>query len=236
MRKCFSITTATMSKISVPSDNAAGPVPAVLFGDPSKTKRGVVVLQEWWGLNQQIQDEAKQIAEEGTFVTIVPDLYRGKLATDNEAAGHLMGNLDWPGAVKDIEGCVRYLKEKGCKKVGVTGFCMGGALSLASAALVKEVDAAAPFYGIPGADLADVSKIKVPVQCHFGDSDEVAGFSDPPSQKALQEKLKAGKVNFEFFSYPGCKHAFTNSTSANFNKDAFTLALKRVVEFFQKNL
>jgi carboxymethylenebutenolidase len=64
----------------------------------------LVVLQEWWGINQQIQDEAKEIAEKGDFVALVPDLYRGKVATDNEEAGHLMNNLDWPGAVQDIAG------------------------------------------------------------------------------------------------------------------------------------
>ena len=62
-------------------------------------------------------------------------------------------------------------------QVGVTGFCMGGALTLAAAALAPEVDAAAPFYGIPGADLADVSKIKIPIQCHFGDADDVGCHS-----------------------------------------------------------
>lgn len=68
-----------MSKVAVPSENKSGPVPAVLVGDPSVTKRGVVVLQEWWGMNKQIQDEAKQIAAMGPFVVIVPDLYRGKV-------------------------------------------------------------------------------------------------------------------------------------------------------------
>lgn len=66
-------------KITIPSENSLGPCPVVMVGNPSKTKQGVVVLQEWWGMNQQIQDEAKQIAEEGSFVTIVPDLYRGKV-------------------------------------------------------------------------------------------------------------------------------------------------------------
>ena len=75
----FAVASIAMSKVSVPSENAAGACPAVLAGDVSKTKRGVVVLQEWWGLNQQIQDEAKQLSDEGSFVTIVPDLYRGKV-------------------------------------------------------------------------------------------------------------------------------------------------------------
>nr|KAG5687305.1 hypothetical protein BaRGS_016906 [Batillaria attramentaria] len=226
-----------MSKIQVPSENKAGPVPAVIDGDPKKTKQGVVVLQEWWGLNQQIQDEAKQLGKDGSFVTIVPDLYRGKVATDNEEAGHLMSNLDWQGAVQDIRACARYLKQQGCSKVGVTGFCMGGALSLAAAALVQEVDAAAPFYGIPSPELCDVSKIKIPVQCHFGTDDEMAGFSCAESQKKLKAKLKEGNVNFEFHEYKGAKHAFTNATRKdNFNPEAFKTSFERVIAFFKKNL
>ena len=69
-----------MSKISIPSKNAAGACPAVMAGDLSKTKRGLVVLQEWWGMNQQILDEAKHLSEEGSFVNVVPDLYRGKVS------------------------------------------------------------------------------------------------------------------------------------------------------------
>lgn len=223
------------NKIEIPSENKSK-CPVVVVGDPKKQKQGVVVLQEWWGLNKQIQDEAAELSKQGNFVTIVPDLYRGKVATNNEDAGHYMGELDWLGAVKDIQACAQYLKKEGCTKVGVTGFCMGGALSLAAAAKVPEIDASAPFYGIPGADLADISTIKIPLQLHFGDLDDVAGFSDLEAQAKLQEKLKSGKVNYEFHCYKGCKHAFTNGTSPNFNKEAFQLSFKRLVEFFQKSL
>ena len=113
--------TRTMSmlveNVKFPSENAKGECPAVFIkGKDSSTTRGLVVLQEWWGLNQQIQDEAKEIAERGDFVALVPDLYRGEIATDNEHAGHLMNNLDWPGAVKDITG--NYVS---CKALGKLG-------------------------------------------------------------------------------------------------------------------
>lgn len=94
-----------VENVKFASENAKGECSAVFIkGKDSTSTRGLVVLQEWWGLNQQIQDEAKEIAERGDFVALVPDLYRGELATDNEAAGHLMNNLDWPGAVQDITG------------------------------------------------------------------------------------------------------------------------------------
>ncbi|ESO84352.1 hypothetical protein LOTGIDRAFT_67491, partial [Lottia gigantea] len=171
---------------------------------------GVIILQEWWGINQQIQDEAADIAARGEFSALCPDLYRGQVATDNENAGHLMNNLDWPGAIKDIQACAKFLLSNGCKKVGVTGFCMGGALSMAAAALVPEIGAAVPFYGIPSPELADPSTIKVPLQCHFGDCDEQKGFSAPEDQSKLVSKLKAGNVPYEFHSYKGAGHAFTN--------------------------
>ncbi|XP_046576686.1 protein usf-like isoform X2 [Haliotis rubra] len=209
-------------------------LPAV-FCKNTKTKIGVVVLQEWWGLNQQIQDEAAEISRDGNFSTIVPDLYRGKLATDNEEANHLMSELDWPGAIQDITACAKYLLENGCTKVGVTGFCMGGALSMASAGLIPEVTAAAPFYGICGDSLCDPSKITKPLQCHFGAKDAVVGFSDPESQEKLKKKLNEGKVRHEFYSYEA-GHAFTNKTGPNYNEEACKKALGRMYDFFRKEL
>ena len=80
-----------------------------------------------------------------------------------------MDNLDWQGAIQDISAAARFLKLRGCVKVGVTGFCMGGALAFASAALLPDdISAAAPFYGIPSPQLCDLATIKIPVQCHFG--------------------------------------------------------------------
>lgn len=222
-------------KVTFDSENKAGKCEGVLQGDFATTKKGLIVLQEWWGLNEQIQDEAVLIGNQGSFITLVPDLYRGKVATDNEAAGHLMNNLDWPGAVADIKGAAKFLLSKGCTSVGVTGFCMGGALTLAAATLVPEVSAAAPFYGIPGESLADVSTIKIPVQGHFGEKDELAGFSSPNDVKALEEKFKSGGVKYELFSYPA-GHAFTNSTGPNYNAKACETAFKRMIEFMNNNL
>lgn len=225
-----------VDKVSFASENALGNCPGVLVkAKETSSTRGLVVLQEWWGMTQQIQDEATEIAEKGDFIALVPDLYRGKVATDHETAGHYMSDLDWPGAVKDIEGAAKYLLSKGCSKVGVTGFCMGGALSMAAAALVKEISAAAPFYGIPSAELCDVSQIKVPLQCHFGSLDELVGFSSPKDVEALKAKFEGGKVKYELYSY-NAGHAFTNTTGPNYNKEACTLALQRMIDFMQKNL
>ena len=134
--------------------------------------------------------------------------------------------------MKDIQGAAKYLLANGCNKVGVTGFCMGGALSMAGAALVPEIVAAAPFYGIPNSKLCDVSTIKIPLQCHFGEADQVVGFSSPEDYNALKNKLNAGQVEYELFTYPA-GHAFVNPTSDNYNKACAEGALSRTVHFFK---
>ncbi|GFN86625.1 carboxymethylenebutenolidase [Plakobranchus ocellatus] len=225
----------SQTSVECPSENKAGPVPAILTGNPKTTQSGIIVLQEWWGLNDQIRDCGKDISVGAKTVTIVPDLYRGKMTTDNEEAGHLMGNLDWQGAVADIRACAKYLKKLGCKKVGVTGFCMGGALAFAGAALVPEIDAAAPFYGIPGSQLCDVTTIKIPVQCHFAEKDDTKGFASPDEWKPLKTKLEANLEHLEFHSY-NAPHAFTSKISPNYNRVCQELAFKRMFKFFKRNL
>ncbi|XP_052286659.1 protein usf-like isoform X6 [Dreissena polymorpha] len=196
---------------------------------------GLVVLQEWWGMNEQIIARGKELAEMGNFVTLVPDLYRGKVAKDHEEAGHLSGSLDWAGAIEDIRGAALFLMGKGCRKVGVTGYCMGGALSIASAALVGELSAAAPFYGIPKAERCDVKTIIIPIQAHFGELDTIAGFSAPADARAFEAAMK-GKKDFELFMYPA-GHGFTNSNNkANYNKESADLALSRTVKFMARHL
>uniref|UniRef100_A0A0D6R4Q9 Dienelactone hydrolase domain-containing protein n=1 Tax=Araucaria cunninghamii TaxID=56994 RepID=A0A0D6R4Q9_ARACU len=174
---------------------------------------GIVVLQEWWGVDYEIKNHAANIAKmDSGYKTLIPDLYRGKVGLDAAEAQHLMDGLDWQGAIKDISASVKWLKENGSKKVGVTGFCMGGALSIASAVLVPEVDCVVAFYGVPSPQLADPSSVKSPVQAHFGELDNLVGFSDVTAAKALEEKLKASGVPYEVHIYPGKGHAFMNSS------------------------
>jgi len=123
-----------------------------------------------------------------------------------------MSGLDWPGAVADIAASAKWLKKNGSPKVGVTGFCMGGALTIASAVRIPEVDAAVAFYGIPPPELADPTQAKAPVQAHFGQNDSNKGFSDVESAKALEEKLQKSGVPSEVYIYPNVAHAFMNAS------------------------
>lgn len=227
---------ATMAgqKITFKSENKAGDGSGVVFGDPKSQNKGLIVVHEWWGMNQQIQDEGDMINKQSGLAVLVVDFYRGKVATDNETAGHYMNDLDWPGAVQDISGAAKYLIASGCKKVGITGFCMGGALSFLGALNVPEISAAAPFYGIPS-PMDQLKGLKKPVQCHFGKKDDIVGFSSPQDYNKLREMLKEAGVQFEFYEYDAA-HAFTKTDGPNYNKEACDLALSRTYKFMQDKL
>jgi carboxymethylenebutenolidase len=169
------------------------------------TTPGVVVIQEWWGLNPQIKGVADRIAKAG-YRAIVPDLYRGRVTQSPDEANHMMSGLDWTGAThQDIRGAAQHLKAGG-GKVAVMGFCMGGALTIMAGVHVAEVDAAVCYYGIPPAQAADPQKIRVPFQGHFAQQDD---WVSPDAVNELEKKLKAGGVRHELYRYPG-QHGFFN--------------------------
>mgnify|MGYP005991938887 CR=1 FL=1 len=146
-----------------------------------------------------------------------------------------------------ISGAAKFLKEQGASKVGVAGFCMGGALALASAVHSPDISASAPFYGTPPAALADVKTIKVPVLAQFGDKDDLAGFSDPEAVKQLEASLAEAGVEAEVVSHPGVGHGFMNSTPVGkelneklgrpeHSPGAVNAAWEKLLAFFGKHL
>jgi len=200
---------------------------------------GMVVIQEWWGLNDQIRGVADKLAKAG-YRALVPDLYRGKTAVDAKEANHLMTGLNFGDAAsQDIRGAVQYLKKSGSPKVGVTGFCMGGALTILSAVNVPEMDAGVIWYGYPPLEYVDASKIKVPLLGHWGTQDQAFAIGGVDE---LEKKLRAANVKFEFHRYD-CKHAFANETAdqkklemLKYDPKAAELAWKRTMDFLAKHL
>ena len=169
---------------------------------------GVVVIQEWWGLNAQIRGVADRLAAAG-FSALVPDLYQGKSTVEAEEAHHLMTGLNFgDAAAQDIRGAVQYLKAR-APKVGVTGFCMGGALTLLTQGASPEVDAAVVWYGCPPLEYIDASKIKVPLQGHWAAQDQFFAIA---TVDALEAKLREAGVGFEFHRYLA-HHGFANETA-----------------------
>ena len=208
--------------------------PAQAAGAP-----GVVVIQEWWGLNTQIKGVADRYAEAG-YAALVPDLFRGKSTVEAAEAEHLMTNLNFGDAAgQDVRGAVSYLKSRGTK-VGVSGYCMGGALTLLAAVNVPEADAAVVYYGYPPLEYIDAARISLPLLAHWAVDD--AAFPIAGVDK-LEEKLRAANVDFEFHRYQAM-HAFANETQVGENRLPITeykhaaavTAWERTLNFWHKKL
>lgn len=199
----------------------------------------IVVIQEWWGLNAQICGVADRLASAG-FQAMVPDLYRGQSTVEAEEAHHLMSALDFGDAAsQDIRGAVQYLKAR-APKVGVTGFCMGGALTLLALTQAPEIDAGVVWYGCPPLDYIDPLKIRAPLQAHWATQDE---FFKIEVVDGLEAKLRDAKVGFEFHRYLA-HHAFANETAVGPGRIAATQydpvwaqqAWDRTLRFFGQHL
>jgi carboxymethylenebutenolidase len=201
----------------------------------------LVVIQEWWGLNDQIRGVADRFAEAG-YRALVPDLYRGKSTVEAEEANHLMTNLDFGQAAgQDVRGAVSFLKGSGGARCGVTGFCMGGALTTLSAVHVPEMDAGVIWYGYPPLEYVDAAKIKAPLLGHWATRDvpfPIAGVD------ALEAKLRSAGATFEFHRYDAM-HAFFNETQVGDKKllpvieyepAAAALAWSRTLAFLGRHL
>jgi carboxymethylenebutenolidase len=193
---------------------------------------GFVVIQEWWGLNDQIKKTADRLAEAG-YRALVPDLYRGKLASAADEASHLMTNLNFSdAATQDIRGAVQYLKQTS-KKVVVGGFCMGGAVTLLAAMFVPEMDAGACFYGIPPAEYLDPKNINVPLICHFANHDD---WCTPAKANELEGILKQSKSKYEMYRYEA-HHAFMNEARPEvYDAQSAKMAWDRTLKFLDKAL
>ncbi len=200
---------------------------------------GIVVIQEWWGINDQIKGVAERLAVAG-YRALVPDLFRGKVTMEAKEAEHLMNGLDFADAAsQDVRGAAQYLKATGSAKAGVTGYCMGGAVAVLAAAFVPESDANVTWYGYPPLEYVDAARIKAPVLGHWATHDQffaIAGVD------ALEARLKAAGVDFEFHRYDA-KHAFANEEADSLNLPplgydpvAAELAWKRSLAFFAAHL
>jgi carboxymethylenebutenolidase len=169
----------------------------------------------------------------------VPDLYRGELGVSAEEAEHLMKGLNFAEAAsQDIRGAVQHLKATGSPRVGVSGYCMGGALALLTAVFVPEVDAVVAWYGFPPLDYIDASRITAPVMGHFATED---AFFPIGNVDLLEEKFTAAGVTHTLHRYHA-KHAFANETNIDkpipleYDATAAATAWDRTLEFLRRHL
>jgi len=213
---------ATDAYVVYPAGKGAGPA--------------VVVIHEWWGLNGQIRDVARRLAAQG-YVAIVPDLYHGKVASDPEQAHVLMRGLDDDRVFADLDAAIAWLRAEprvgGKGRIGVIGFCMGGAYTLRQALRRSDLGAAVMFYGPPETDAAKLAKLAVPLQAHFGGADD--GIPADRVEAFRSGVVKPGKAA-EVFVYPSAGHAFMNESRPSFHAEAARSAWTRALAFLQKYL
>jgi carboxymethylenebutenolidase len=220
---------------SVQFDSTAGTASGYLArpAESAGVHAGVVVIQEWWGLVPHIEDVVERVAALG-YVALAPDLYHGKSTVEAEEAHHLMEGLDWGRAAQELAGAIAYLRGiAGVSRVGVVGFCMGGALTVIAAA-DPGVDAYASFYGFPPEGSVDRDRIDAPGLIFFGEHENA--FSVPDAQAFAVEQRASGK-QAEVVVYPGAGHAFFNDTRPEaYQQAAADDAWRRTVELFAQHL
>ena len=196
--------------------------------------KGVIVFQEWWGLNDNIKGIADRFAGEG-FVALAPDMYHGVVTAEPTEAGKLLMALNIAQAEKDVRGAVAYLKALTGGPVGTTGFCMGGALSLFTACKNgPDVGACIDYYGGHPAVTYDWDTLKAPVLAFWAEHDDFVNPNIPKYEEALKSRNHA----YEAIQYPGTQHAFFNDehTDGAFNKVAADDSWRRSLAFFRANL
>jgi len=204
---------------------------------------GVIVIHEWWGLDSplsNIKELADMFASEG-FITFAPDLYKGKSADNPDDAGKLMMDM-FQNRLKEVEDMIKasveYLKgleETEPKKVGITGFCCGGTLSMYFASkLCDMLDASVPFYGLPQLAPFDPKNIKIPIFFIMAEKDE---FVNNDEVIDIGKEIWKNGVELQMKVYPGVNHAFLNTKRPEVYHEAFAKdAFKMTVEFFKRHL
>lgn len=201
--------------------------------NPEKANAAAVILiQEWWGINDHIRDLAGRYAKAG-YLCVAPDLYRGKLAKNSDEASRLMHDLALDDGVETIQAAIAETKRVyNAPKVGITGYCMGGTFSLRAACLLSDLAAAAPFYGdIPEDNV--LKQLRVPTLFIAGKRD---AWINPEKVNGLIEAARKYNLPVETMSYDA-DHAFFNDTRPEvYNAEAAADAWRRVLELFRKHL
>ena len=195
-------------------------------------RSAVILIHEWWGINDHVRDLAGRYAREG-YHCVAPDLYRGKTATDSTEASSLMNALDLDDGVATIQATISELTvSRGIEHVGITGYCMGGTFALRAACMIKEFGASAPFYGdIPDVDL--LATLKVPTLFIAGARD---GWITPEKVRGLKDAATKFNLPVEVVSYDA-DHAFFNDTRPEvYDAKSAADAWRRILEFFSRHL
>ena len=221
-----------MKTESLNLDTSHGATTAHVARPDNDVTAAVILIQEWWGINDHIRDLAGRYANEG-FLCVAPDLYRGKLAKDAEEASKLMQGLAIEDGIETIRQAIAETKRRyGVQKIGITGYCMGGTFALRAACELNDLVAAAPFYGdIPPESV--LKNLQAPTLFIAGKLD---AWINPAKVKELTDAAQKYDLPVEAVSYDA-DHAFFNNTRPQvYNPEAAADAWRRVLDLFRKNL
>jgi carboxymethylenebutenolidase len=221
-----------MSTESISFATANGDTTAYVARPDGGNGKAVVVIQEWWGLNDHIKDIANRWAAEG-FTAIAPDLYRGTVATNPDEASKLMNALEIEDGLDTIRNAIAAAREKyAISHFGVTGYCMGGTYALRAACELEGISAAVPFYGdIPGDDV--LQKLTVPTVFISGTRDQ---WINPEKVAMLEDATERFELPVQSLKYDA-DHAFFNDTRPEvYDATAAADAWAKAVAFFNEKL
>jgi carboxymethylenebutenolidase len=197
----------------------------------------VVVIHEWWGLDDWVKDQARALAREG-YVALAPDLYRGKVTSKQEEAHQLMMGLSPDQAIRDLRGAVAFLqgrKDVKRDRIGAVGWCMGGKYALELATQEPAIKAVVPYYGAPPTDPAAIARLKAPVLGNYGAEDK---GPSPEQVKAFEAAMKKAGKAVDVKIYAGAGHAFANPNNPwkGYRPEAAKDAWARTVAFLARHL
>ena len=194
---------------------------------------GVIMIHEWWGLNDNIKSMARGLASHG-YIVLAVDLYAGQVATTSDGARKLLLTFDEQKAMQNIGAAEYTLKQKyNVTKVGTIGWCFGGSQSLNYALSGNKVDATVLYYGQPVTNTTALSVIKWPVLGFYGDKDQANSLD---KIKEFKSDLDSLGVQNEIYIYPGIGHAFANPSGATYAPKETVDAWNKTVSFFENNL
>lgn len=221
-----------MSERTLSFSTSNGETSAYVVEPDNGEKKAVIVIQEWWGLNDHIKDIANRYAAEG-FVAIAPDLYRGKIATDPDEASKMMHDLAIEDGLDTIKNAISTTSDElGISHFGITGFCMGGTFALRAACELEGLSAAAPFYGdIPEEEI--LKKLRTPTVFISGTKDQ---WINGEKVATLEDITERHELPLQSIKYEA-DHAFFNNTRPEvYDADAAQDAWAKVVGFFKDKL
>ena len=190
---------------------------------------GLVIIQEWWGLDEHIRDVTRRFAREG-YVAIAPDLFHGEVTADPQEAGKLAGSLDRARAVRDTQPAMNYIQDSEFSngKMGVIGYCLGGGVSLLTACN-DSIDAGIVYYGGLPNPLDLLDNIEAPILAVYGED-------EGERANELETELNNRGKSVQKHIYPGAGHGFFNDSGGNHNGEAAADAWEKTLAFLKANV